>query len=440
MTETRQHRARMLWIIPPIAVGVLVMIFMGGNRQTPVKVDDSETSRVVRTVKVPAVDLTPTAEGYGVVQPARVWTAVAQVAGRVIEMHPRLRDGEIISAGALLFRIDPVDYELSLAQIRSELAELDVQAGNAEDLLAIEQRNLSLAQRESERLAKLAKQGTSSRSQADEAQRAVLSARSSVQNLRNTLALLPSQRGVLEAKLAQAKRDLANTSVQAPFNLRVAGLAMETDQYVSTGQKLFAGDSVDRVEIVAQVAMSALRRLFVGRQDETPNAQQLTDGLADFADLQPTVRMELGDHVAEWPAEFVRFTDNVDSTTRTIGVVVAVDRPFDMVRPGLRPPLSKGMFVNVLLRGREQAGRIVIPRSALREGRVMLVDGQRRLRTQTVETLFTQDDLAIVASGVEAGQQLVVSDLVPAVDGMQLSPQPDTKLQRLLQQAGGATP
>ena len=215
---------------------------------------------------------------------------------------------------------------------------------------------------------------------------------------------------------------------------------METDQYVSTGQKLFAGDSVDRVEIVAQVAMSALRRLFVGRQDETPNAQQLTDGLADFADLQPTVRMELGDHVAEWPAEFVRFTDNVDSTTRTIGVVVAVDRPFDMVRPGLRPPLSKGMFVNVLLRGREQAGRIVIPRSALREGRVMLVDGQRRLRTQTVETLFTQDDLAIVASGVEAGQQLVVSDLVPAVDGMQLSPQPDTKLQRLLQQAGGATP
>lgn len=440
MTENRTHRARILWIIPPILIGVLVMVLMGGNRQAPVKADNGESARVVRTITVPVIDLTPTAEGYGVVQPARVWSAIAQVTGRVVEMHPRLRDGEIIPGGTLLFRIDPVDYELTLAQIRAELAELDVQARNAEDLLAIEERNLRLAQRESERLAKLAKQGTTSRSQADEAQRAVLTSRSAVQNLRNTLALLPSQRSVLEAKLAQAERDLDNTRVNAPFNLRVAQLAVEIDQYVSTGQKLFEGDSVDRVEIVAQLPMSSLRRLFVGRQNEVPNERQLTEGLADFAGLQPLVLMELGDQIAEWRAEFVRFTDNVDSTTRTIGVVVAVDKPLDKIRPGERPPLSKGMFVNVLLRGRAQADRIVVPRAALREGRAMLVDGDERLRTQPVEILFNQDDLAVIASGIEAGQQLVVSDLVPAVDGMRLSPQPDQALQQHLQQAGRAMP
>jgi hypothetical protein len=34
----------------------------------------------------------------------------------MIETHPRFRNGEILPAGTRLFRIDPVDYELPLAQ------------------------------------------------------------------------------------------------------------------------------------------------------------------------------------------------------------------------------------------------------------------------------------------------------------------------------------
>ena len=120
------NKLRALWIVPPIIVGVLALLLLAGNRTPPVKVENEEPARVVRTIRVPSVDLVPVAEGYGVVQPAKVWTAVAQVSGRVIEMHPRLRDGEILPAGTLLFRMDPVDYELALAQLRAELAELEV--------------------------------------------------------------------------------------------------------------------------------------------------------------------------------------------------------------------------------------------------------------------------------------------------------------------------
>ena len=93
---------RMLWIVPPIVIGVLVLMFMRGSKTPPVEIENVETTKLVRTIRVPQVDLKPVAEGYGVVQPARVWTAVAQVSGRVIEMHPRLRNGEIIAAGTLL--------------------------------------------------------------------------------------------------------------------------------------------------------------------------------------------------------------------------------------------------------------------------------------------------------------------------------------------------
>lgn len=438
MNDTRTNRRRMLWILPPIVVGVLVIMLMGGNRQPPQQVEKETPTRAVRTITVPKVALTPVAQGYGVAQPARVWTAVAQVTGRVIEMHPRLRNGEIISAGSLLFQIDPVDYQLALAQLKAELAELDVQAENTEGLLAIEQRNLSLARRESERLSKLAQKGTSSRSDADTAARTVLTSQTAVENLRNTLALLPTQRRVLEARILQAERDLANTEVKAPFNLRIADLAMETDQYVTAGQTLFQGDDVERVEVVAQVAMSALRHLFVGREIDPQNPAQLTGKLAEFVDLKPTVEMELGGHVARWEAEFVRFSDAVDSDARTLGVVVAVDKPFEKIRPGIRPPLSKGMFVKVLLRGRVQPDRVIVPRTAVRNGKILVIDGRQRLITRPVETLFTQQDIVVVKSGIAAGERLVVSDLIPAVDGMLLLAQPDEALQQRLQRAGEA--
>ena len=432
------NKLRVLWIVPPIIVGVLALLLLAGNRTPPVKVENEEPARVVRTIRVPSVDLVPVAEGYGVVQPAKVWTAVAQVSGRVIEMHPRLRDGEILPAGTLLFRIDPVDYELALAQLRAELAELEVQEKNTGDLLAIEERNLDLARREAVRLKKLAEQGTTSRSDADEAERTMLNSRTALQGLKNTLALLPSQRDVIEARIAQAERDLENTRIRAPFNLRVAGLAMETDQYVTAGQNLFEGDAVDRSEVVAQVAISSLRHLFLGRGDTAPDPSVLSEGLAEYADIQVSIEMDMGGHVAQWQGEFVRFTDRIDSETRTIGPVVALDKPYEKIIPGRRPPLSKGMFVKVRLAGRKQVGQVIVPRSALRDGKALLVDEQKRLSITPVEILFHQRGISVIASGVEAGQQLVVSDLIPAVDGMRLKPQPDERLEQELIASAGA--
>ena len=437
---TPEHRLRMLWILPPIVVGVLVLVFVAGKNQAPMPVDTPEQARAVRTITVPRVDLVPVAEGYGTAKPAQVWSAVAQVSGRVVEMHPRLRDGEIIPAGTRLLRIDSVDYELALAQRKAELAELEVKERNTRDLLEIEERNLALAQREATRLQNLADKGTTSRSNADSAERAMLGSRTAVQNLRNTLSLLPSQRAVIEARLAQAERDLENTEIRAPFNLRIADLAMETEQYVSKGQKLFVGDSVDRSEVVAQVALSSLRHLFSGRGEQRPDPLSMDQGMAEFADLQPLIQMDMGGYLAEWQAEFVRFSDNIDNETRTIGVVVALDRPFEKVIPGQRPPLSKGMFVKVLLRGRVLPQQLVVPRNAVRDSKVLLVDPDKRLRIEAVQKRFDQGDISVIGNGLEAGQQLVVSDLVPAVAGMSLSPRPDTALQQQLLQAAATRP
>lgn len=334
--------------------------------------------------------------------------------------------------------ITSADYVLNLAQAEAALAELDVEEANAKASLSIEQRSLGIAQREFKRITQLAAKGTASQSNVDDTERNLLNSRNAVQNVKNILALIPTKRKVLQAKQTQAERDLENTRILAPFNLRVANMRIETDQYVGKGETLLEGDAVDRVEVIAQFPMSSLRRLFIGREQTAISADILDGKLAEFVAFQSQVRLDMGTTIAEWEAEFVRFSDNVDPETRTMGVVVAVDKPFDKVKPGIRPPLSKGMFVQVVLRGKPQPNRIVVPRSAVRDGAVYLADDESRLRRQPVKILFNQGEVSVIASGITAEQQIVVSDLVPAVSGMRLQTKPDEEItQAVLNAARG---
>ena len=66
--------------------------------------------------------------------------------------------------------------------------------------------------------------------------------------------------------------------------------------------------------------------------------------------------------------------------------------------------------------------RIVIPRSAIREGHVYIADSENRLRMRKVDVLVEQEAVAVIEKGLAAGEKLVVSDVVPAIEGMLLNP------------------
>jgi multidrug efflux pump subunit AcrA (membrane-fusion protein) len=93
MGHNKSSRWHSLWVLPPILVGIAIFIFMVSSKQAPQKIERGEATRFVRVITAQERDFIPVAEGYGTVRPAQVWTAVAQVSGRIIAMHPRLRDG-----------------------------------------------------------------------------------------------------------------------------------------------------------------------------------------------------------------------------------------------------------------------------------------------------------------------------------------------------------
>ncbi|MDP6175934.1 MAG: hypothetical protein QGF09_17370, partial [Rhodospirillales bacterium] len=225
-----------LLILPPILIGLAIIVWAKSNRQAPVQKPPSEIARKVRVIKVPSVTVVPRALGYGNVRPGMVWEAVNQVAGTVVHIHPQLKKGAILPKGAELLRIDPADYQLALARIgadiralEAERSELGVRAAKFRASLKIERRSLTLNERDLARKRDLAAKKAVSQAAVDGEERNLLARRQSIQGMQNTLNRLPSSRqalgariAALRARLKTAERDLARTTIRLPFDGRIA--------------------------------------------------------------------------------------------------------------------------------------------------------------------------------------------------------------------------
>ena len=188
-TQKKQTWKKFL-IIPAIAIGIAIFIFLVKNREGPKQNTPTEPIQSVRVIEVLAVDVIPRALAYGNVQPGTVWEAIAEVSGKIVEKHPKLKQGSILNHGEQLLRIDPTDYELAIAQSKANLQsiqaqrnELKIKEKNTRLSLKIEQKVLKVAQQELNRLRKLLKRKVISTDAVDKQERVVLAQNQQVQSL-----------------------------------------------------------------------------------------------------------------------------------------------------------------------------------------------------------------------------------------------------------------
>ncbi len=441
----------LFWI--PVGLGVLAVVYAIELREGPERLPREERAAHVRVVPAASVAVVPRVVGRGSVKPGKVWEAVAEVSGTVVFRHPELQRGAILPAGTELLRIDPADYRLAVAEIEAnvrvvdaQLALLDARARNTAQSLAIEERSLTLGRKQLERTRELLRRGAVSQSEADREERSVLAGEQAVQNLRNTVRLLPAERAAqraqrdrLKSHLETARRNLSRTTVVAPFTCRIAAVNVELAQFAAKGQVLVEADSLDVAEVIAQVPLSRVLALLGSRVGPAPEVGAVIPRLRE--ELQAVVRLQSGDVTIEWPARFSRMSDTVDPRTRTVGVIVAVDRPYRQARTGGRPPLVKNMYVEVELRGPPRREAVVIPRAGLRGGQVYVVGAEDRLEFREVEVSFTQANFVVLRSGLDSGDRVVISDLPFAVQGMLLVPETDPVASAsLVAEAEGSAP
>jgi hypothetical protein len=137
---------------------------------------------------------------------------------------------------------------------------------------------------------------------------------------------------------------------------------------------------------------------------------------------------------AVWEGKLVRLSESVDPTRDTLGLTILVDKPYQDIIPGKRPPLLKGMYTSVALLSPARP-TLVLPRAALHEGRVYIAKSDNTLSIQAVDVLFAQDDLVVVNDAKEnslVGKRIIVTDVIPVLDGLPLKPIEATAFQAQL--------
>lgn len=438
--------------LPLIGLGVGFLAYTISNNRPPEQQALDERATSVSVVQAESRLVLPAISGFGRVEPARVHEAVAQVAGTAIFVNPALHRGEILPEGSVLMRLSPADFNLAIAQsntairtAEARLEELTVTEANQQASLVIEQQLLTLREQELARAETLFEAGSMAQSGRDAALTAVLTQRQRAQSVESSTALLPTQRAVLEEQitasrinLEQAELNLARTELILPYTARVSSVAVETGDFVRAGSTVAELDGIEAAEVEAQINLAALRRLLRlaassdGMMPLDPAA--MTDLIRNL-DLSVTVSLGLGGDSVSWDAAVDRLSDTIDPRTGAVGVIVRVENAYGGAAPGNRPPLTQGMFVEVVVTAPPLQG-IVLPRTALRDGAILVADDANRLRQVRVSPALVQGDIIVVSEGIDVGASVLVVPPSPVIEGMLLEPHPDGALMRELAAAG----
>ncbi len=322
----------------------------------------------VRRVSVPYV-----VTANGVAEPMQTVAVQAQVNG--ILQRVTFSEGQAVSAGQVLFQIDPRPYIAVLDQARGQLARDEATAANA--------------RRDATRYAALVKQGYVTGSQADQAEATATSAAATVAADRATV--------------QKAALDVANCTIRAPISGRTGSLLVKMGNLVKA-------NSEPPLVVINQIQPILVRF-------SVPQSQ--------FPDIQRYYRSGNALQVRATPSEgsgvpidgSLAFVDNnVDSTTGTVLLKARFSNPESTIWPG--------QYMSVALQLYVDPNALTLPAAAVMTGQqglyVYTVDSTLTAKQRPVQVSRTVDSLSIIASGLREGERVVVDGQSRLIPGSKL--------------------
>ena len=432
------------FIFPIIAIfGIIIAAVIIKSHPAMQHQAESKPATPVTFIEAQKHSVKPSITGFGEVEPDVLLEAKAEVAGKVIYLNPQLRKGNILPEGTIVVRIEDNDYQLALRQAEADLVvskanlkEMQLSLKDTKISLKFAHEKLDIANKDLNRNEQLLKKGSISQTAMGAQQSVVLQLKQEVQSLVYKLETLPAQLDVQDAKviISEAsvetqKRNLDRTTITLPFNARITDLAIEENQFIAQGASLFSAQTINKVLINAQFPFEQFRILAKGfnhNQDLLKEAFKNgdTEGLFEKLGLSAKIKLA-GDDLALWDAKVERISSNLDPSSRTLGVIVSVENPYQNVKPGIKPPLLQGMYTEVTLQGSPKS-YFVIPRDALHEKQLFVIDENSQLKRIDI-IAEAQGNMLLLEQGLKPGEKVITSDLFPAVTGMALHAIPDEK-------------
>lgn len=368
-----------------IALGLLATLVLVSSKPD-VETEAAEiTPPSVRTLTARPATVPVTIRSQGEVRPRTEAVLVAEVGGRIQRVTQDFESGAFVRRGQPLVWIDPRDYEAALAAQKASLAQAEV-------LLERERAEADIARKEWDALGRdtTPNQLVLRQPQLQEAAARVEAA---------------------EAAVQRAELDLERTVIRAPFTGRIRSTAVDLGGFAARGTPVATVYSVRDAEIRLPVQNGELAFL--------DDVEGLSAG--DGAAVTLSTRFAGQEH--SWTGRIVRSEGEIDARTRMIHLVAQVADPYGLDAP-VGAPLAVGLFVDAAIEGNPIEGAYQLPRSSLRrDDTIMVVEGDR-LRAREVEILRATAEHIVVRGGLEPGDQVVVSKLGVATEGMRVQARP----------------
>jgi len=316
------------------------------------------------------------ASGY--VTARREATVSSKVTGKVMEVL--VEEGMKVEAGQILARLDASNVEKSL-----HLA--NAQADSARKMLNETKANLEQAEREFQRIEKLAANQVSSASELDRA-------RADARSLRARLERQEADVAVADKQIAVWKQQLEDTVIRAPFGGIVTSKNAQPGEMISP----MSAGGFTRTGICTMVDMSSL-------EVEVDVNESYINRVKPGQPVEATL-----DSYPDWhiPSKVIAIIPTADRQKATVKVRVG----FEKLDPRMLPQMSVKVAFQGASEPKSSAPRNpTIPRTAVRkdDGRdVVWVVKDGRVERRAVTAVPSGDDEVSIVAGLNGGEKIVI--------------------------------
>ena len=303
-----------------------------------------------------------------------------QVTGQLVGVH--FVEGRDVERGQLMFTIDPRPFELALKQAEATLERNTAQAKNFEATRARQQ--------------DLLKRGLISQADYDTAATSVASVNATLEGDRTTV--------------ETAKLNLQYTKITAPVTGRAGALQVHQGALIRTQ---------DTAPLVTINQLAPIRVSFAVPGQYLP---QVRAGQA-ASELLVTAHPQGADPGAAEAIGKLSFVDNaIDTATGTIRLKATF--------PNQSRQLWPGQILEVSLRLSVDARAVAVPTAAVQNGQqgqfVFVVGADSTVAVRPVTISRTRGDLAVVAKGLQPGENVVTDGQLRLLPGSKISVKPPT--------------
>jgi len=400
-----------------LMVAILFGAFWGMNRmidtkEEPAKRPPFKSVYSIDSVIVEKSTFQPSMVVYGEVQAAKSVELRSLVAGKIIEVNPKLKVGGRIEKDAPLFKIDPFNFETALTAAISNRDETLARIAENEGRVALEKvsiksltKQLELARSDMERISALRERGTATtrdvedrslimtqREQAVEQSRLnLIIEEARIDQLRNVLARF--ERGIVEAE-----RNLEDTVLRSPM----------------TGIVSVKNAAVGRIMAVNDIAV------FMYEADRLEVRFTLTD--QRFGRIQSDSQGVIGREVEviwtiggkefRYKAVIDRIGAQITSNRGGVEVIAKLDGPVN--DSALRP----GAFVEIIVPDKSFEDQFRIPETALYDDDTIYVVVDGKLQRREVSLLARDGDYIILQGEFVQGDEILTTRIAEISQGL----------------------